>query len=288
MAKYLRGIQITGTSECAQALSAPSIRHLNWMFERYATPCRSGGVAKIIVTLTTGPSGEIRLLDEEGIAGIAEHFAPQNFLALPEREQQEEFLCRIHAALIRCTNQPGWDRAPLDAARDRIMAENFATGFFWKKPVASPDRRWKAQAFIQAGVHTFIDLVFFNRELAEQRRVRFSAIPTSAGAAEFVLGRMNWLDNQTVRILHQNNRDYWTCGVDGSLAFHFPNAEDGNPQGLFQLGRLYDEGLYVLPDRERGLELIQQAAAAGYRHARRFMEARARDQSAGPKPVHIP
>ena len=246
------------------------------MFERYATPCRTDGAGKVNLLFTAGNSEEA-YEDGLGIAYVVEQFPSESFLALPARQQQEEYLDRMHAALVRCANQLGWDRKPLDAARARMIAEHFASGFFWKKPIASPDRTWKVQAYIQAGVETWIELVFFNNQLVEQRRVRFSRIPTSAGPAEFVLGRIEWLDKQTVRVVQKNGRDFWTCTVDGSLAFHYPRAEQGDPHGIFDLGRMYWEGLYVLPDHKRALALIHASAAAGYKHAQRFLAAQAPD-----------
>jgi hypothetical protein len=239
------------------------------MFERYATPCRTDGIGKVNILFTAEHSKEAQ--EVLGIADVTEHFPTEGFLTLTAKQQQEEYLNRLHAVLIRCANQFGWDRTPLDATRDRIIAEDFASGFFWKKPIASPDRKLKVQAFIQAGVKTFIELVFFDSKLAEQRRVKFSSISLGSGPAEFVLGRIEWIDNQTVKVLQENNRDFWTCSVEGHLEFHFPRAENGNPQGIFDLGYMYYIGRYVLPDQKRALELIQLSAAAGYKHAQRFV-----------------
>ena len=89
-----------------------------------------------------------------------------------------------------------------------------------------------------------------------------------------MLGRIEWLDNQTVRVVQKNGRDFWTCSVDGSLEFHYPRAEKGDPHAIFDLGRMYWEGLYVLPDQKRALELIHLSAATGYKHAQRFIDAK--------------
>lgn len=86
-----------------------------------------------------------------------------------------------------------------------------------------------------------------------------------------MLGRIEWIDNSRVKITHQNDRDYWLCSADGSLEFVFPRAARGDPHGLFELGRMYCEGLYVLRDLVRGRKLVEAAARKGYHHAAEYL-----------------
>jgi len=115
--------------------------------------------------------------------------------------------------------------------------------------------------------------VFFDRAMHEQRRTLLSAGLLGRGPVEFALGHFGWLDASTVKVQHQNDRDYWLCGTDGSVTFHYPRAESGDPHGEFALGKMYYEGSLVLQDQARGLALIEAAAAKGYQHAINFLTA---------------
>jgi TPR repeat protein len=70
----------------------------------------------------------------------------------------------------------------------------------------------------------------------------------------------------------KNGRDYWLCSTDGTVEFHYPRAETGDPHGEYDLGRMYYDGAGVLQDQQRGLALIRSAAAKGYKQAVRFLE----------------
>jgi hypothetical protein len=86
------------------------------------------------------------------------------------------------------------------------------------------------------------------------------------------LHRIQWLDDRTVRITQRNGRDYWLCTTDGVPVLHYPRGESGDPHGEYDLGRIYLAGKLAPRNRERGLKLIQSAAAKGYAHAVRFLE----------------
>jgi TPR repeat protein len=84
--------------------------------------------------------------------------------------------------------------------------------------------------------------------------------------------KISWVDAKTVRVQTDNGRDYWLCSSDGTVEFHYPRAQTGDPHGEYDLGRMYYDGTGVLRDQERGLALIRSAAAKGHRHAVRFLE----------------
>jgi TPR repeat protein len=173
---------------------------------------------------------------------------------------------------LRCADHYGWERTTLRQAHERIVQERFQFQFFWKKPLSSPDRRMKAQVFVDVQRHAHAYLVLFDRHLNEIRRMLFSIVLPGSGTLNAVLGRIAWDDNETVRIGHRNARDYWLLSTAGSVAFHYPRAESGDAHGEFDLGLMYFEGRQVLQDRERGLNLIESAASKGYKHAVRFLE----------------
>jgi hypothetical protein len=256
--------------------SAKQVHHLCWMYQHYALPAPSGGISKVNVCFTrcaADPSPTEAL----GIATVFERFDAAQFARQSAEEQSRTYLDGIHSGVIRCANLFGWDPQPFEAARQRAIQERFQFAFFWKKPVASPDRKHRAQAHIDAAHPGTLALMFCDRESHEVRRSLLSRGVDAPGVAEFLLGDLKWIDAETVKVTQQNQRDYWLCRLDGAVEFHYPRAEAGDAHGLYDLGCMYYEGQYVLQDRERGLELIASAAQRGYPHAVKFLARPASD-----------
>lgn len=289
MPKYLRFIQTDvtdsdGTPIVPYPLSrcGPSVQHLTWMYEHFGTPVVSNGASKLVVNFTREDLGRAPL-EVLGIATVFEPFDVGALATRPAREQQEVFLARLHGAAMRAADQFGWERGPLEAGERAIRERDFVFEFFWKKPLANPDRRWRVQAFVAASPFpTRVWLVFTDRSGTEVRRVLLSEGANCPGGIAFVLGEIGWVDATTVRVTHENGRDFWTCTTEGDLTFHYPRGEREDPHGEYDLGRMYLEGMHVLRDEARGLALIGRSAAKGFRHAVRFLESRGRREGAGP------
>ncbi|MBX3435702.1 MAG: sel1 repeat family protein [Pirellulales bacterium] len=285
MAKFLRFISHDFTDgegrpriDLRAAANVPETAHLTWMYEHYATPLPADGVSKVNVLFTVErpvqPPAHVL-----GIATVFELFDLEGFLALAGCARQRFFVERLHHGVKTCARSFGWASERLDAAYARILGEDFRFAFAWKKPVASPDRRIKVQAHVEANVPSRIELVFSDRQQQVVRRIHLSNSAGGPGAVEFALGDIRWIDAHTIRVTHDNGRDFWTCTTGGQLAFHYPRADGGDPHGEYDLGRMYLEGQWVLPDHDRGLALIRAAADKGFAHAIRFLAHR--DQADG-------
>jgi TPR repeat protein len=84
-------------------------------------------------------------------------------------------------------------------------------------------------------------------------------------------GRIAWRGNETVRVTQDDGRDYWVCSTGGRVTFRYPRADSGERTALVALGRMSYEGRVVLADRERGVQLVRQAADKGDKHAVAFL-----------------
>lgn len=269
MAKFLRHLAVD-PEPAVRAVLGGDTAHLCWMFEHYLAPYPSGGVSKVHVWLTADPApGEPT--ECLGIAEVREPFDAAGYAALPAGDRPRYYLDRLLAALARCAAKFGWDPAGLAAARDHMLADGLRFAFLVGRPVGSPDRRAKAQGWVEAGPRTRLWVVFTDRAEAETGRALLSEMPTGSFDVRYVFGRVEWADDRTVRVTQDNGRDYWLCSADGRAEFHYPRAERGDPAGEFALGRMYYEGTLVLQDRERGLGLVRSAAAKGDKHARAFL-----------------
>lgn len=127
---------------------------------------------------------------------------------------------------------------------------------------------------------TRLSVVFFDSSGTEVNRVPLTELASSGvlGVLDYILGDFVWADDETVRVLHANRRDYWNISSRGDAAFVFSPAESGNPQGLYQLATWYAEGRYVRENRQHAIELMRQSAVLGHKHAQNFLK---RDKKAG-------
>jgi hypothetical protein len=115
-----------------------------------------------------------------------------------------------------------------------------------------------------------LEAVFVNNQGQTILRKLFSVVGPGFGPVEFVLGAIEWIDNSSVKITHENGRNYWIGHNDGTLDFFYPRAQK-DAHGMFDLGRMYWEGQYVLRNPELGRQFIELAAQKGYHHAIEYL-----------------
>jgi hypothetical protein len=268
--KYLRYLA-THPERAVQAVLGQNTNHLCWMYEYYATPCPSGGVSKLNIFFTADAATVTVPSEVLGIAEVREFFDISCYPSLTDVAQQQCYLDQFHAGMIRCAAHFGWDQQLFEDARQRMLADGLRFSFFWKKPLASPDRHTKVQGLVEAAARTNVWLVFFDRQMNELHRSRLANMSAGSFDLRHIYGKVAWLDNATVQVTMENGRDYWLCKIDGTTEFHYPPAELGDAHGEFRLGRIYWEGSLVPADRQRALQLLRSAASKGYKHALNFL-----------------
>ena len=271
--KYLRFI-VVSPDTVLPVLRSADVHHIPDLLQRLYTPAASKGIAKINVRLsadTTAPTLE----DALGVATIVWPFDTVRFPQLSGAEQCSYYLQQLHDALAFAAPSYDWDAARLDACCAQIRNEGFQGRWWWPaKPKPNPSRKINAQVFVEMATTTRAWVVIRQRSGAEVARVLLTQLGSGAmtGALEYVLGDLSWTDDTTVRVRHENQRDYWAVSTSGEIKFVFPPVESGKPQALYQLGILYWEGRYVSQDREQAMQLMRRAAALGDKHAQRFIE----------------
>lgn len=270
MAKFLRSLDFRGF----QAVAADSEQHLlsygaGWhpnflngvkLYVRYALPVPCAALIKLNVYACR----EGELAPREDGLGIGSVWVTADFdriAKLDERGQQSGLLDIVHRGALRAAKYFGFPVESFHAAQKRVVAGDFRLEYWLGKPLSSPDRARKAQLFYRFNREPILSAVFFDRQGNELLRLPF------ARCNELNVGKISWIDDDTLKVPHQNGIDHWLCRTDGTFEFVYPRLESGNPHHVYALGVMLLEGHPVLPDRDRGLELLRQAAADGYHHA---------------------
>jgi hypothetical protein len=240
------------------------------LFRRLALPIPAADMTKLNVCFSLDGNGN-PFPGALNIGYVWEYFDQALFVSLPAQEQQRFYLERLRRAVLRMAIDQGWNSDPINAACEQVNRDGFQADFLWKKPVTSTDRAHTAQLSVYIGSQ-FTDLyvVFINRQSREAKRVHFARV--HGEDPELFAKKLQWADERTVSISSTNGKDYWQCSLDGTVQYRSPKAEAGDPHAIFALGKLYHEGGLLLQDRRRGIDLIRQAAAMGFKHAVRYID----------------
>jgi hypothetical protein len=272
MPKFLRSICGYHDAEIEQAIGRARAIYVLPMYEYYVTPLQTDGCAKLNICFRQKPPSAKPSLVMD-IATIEWPFSLKAFVTAPPNTQIRYVLDQAHAALLAAGTHFGW---PLDRARtayDLIVQKAIRFQFVWRKPKASADRKLRVQVEVDFADTVKLYVTFLDRKGQELLRKLFSVVAPGPGLGTVaaVLGRIEWQDNTSVKITHLNGRDYWICRTEGTVEFFYPRARNGDPHGLFELGRMYCEGRYVLRDLAQGRQLVEEAAEKGYAHAANYL-----------------
>lgn len=252
---------------------AAEVHHITYLLQMSFAPVPSPGIAMINVTFI--PSGVPSIQELIDIADLRWPFAVDKFQELSVHEQQVMFIQKLRDALMFAADRYGLDKGRLDASCEKVQSDGFKAQWWWPaKPKFDPTRRTSARVFVEVAHWTRIWVAFFDRAGVKLNRALVASLGhgDTGGALESVLGDLRWEDADTLRLVCNNKRDYWRISLSGAVQFVFPMAQPNNPQGLYQLGRMFWEGRLVATDRVKAIELMRQSAALGYKHAERFVE----------------
>jgi TPR repeat protein len=99
------------------------------------------------------------------------------------------------------------------------------------------------------------------------------SVTIALGLFETLCKKFLWVDNNTVRIVQKNMRDYWDVDiVQETSTFHYPRAENGDPHGQYDFAKMYIDGWLVEQDMEKAIMWLEKSAAQGFKRAIRLLE----------------
>lgn len=275
MTKYLRYLSFRGFQRSPVDSDAATIAIAkNWepnvwngidMYERYALPVPCSDVAKINIYASLDGC----LPPTKPVLGIAVCWVEvtEDVSSLSTvRDQQEFVLSLVHSAVLSVADDFGFDKVPFVSAYQKVIDEDFRNEMCIGRPRSSPNRRLKAQIFYRFDNRPETYVLIRDKSGDVVQQIHF------AQSSPESLGPIQWISNDELCIWHKNMRDHWLCHLEGHVQFVYPPAETGDAHALYRLATMLIEGQGVLPDFERGIRLLQQAADAGYKHAQRRLE----------------
>ena len=275
MSKFLRQIEFRGflrqatydeTESNLLEYFKPHPNYLTgvWAYARQALPVSCEGVAKInfygCENLST--RCDVPCLN---IGSMWVEVPPAHGLGLTECASQQSFMVELaHRGAHYASKQYNFALEPFETAKELIIRNHYRYEYQIGKSKTSPDRRTTALiwCYFDDGFKT--ELVLQDRNKQEVNRIHF------ARTNETIVTDLSWTSSRTIRVSTKNfNDSYWLCTTEGTVEFHFGLADSDSAHHVYRNACILIDGSGVIPDRERGMLLLERAAAMGYKHAQR-------------------
>ncbi|AZF18689.1 hypothetical protein C4J92_5252 [Pseudomonas sp. R3-18-08] len=179
----------------------------------------------------------------------------------------------INETLISLATLKGWDTDPIHKLHAEIVKRDYQFSGTSGRPLKNPSKTltasaaWSTDRYINIGVQVqgfkSIPHEFFTA----------TRIGISLGLFESLLGAVEWVNDQTIRLYQTNKRDYWEIDTSSrEVIFHYPRAESGDAHGQFDLAKMYVDGWIVEQDFEKAREWLERAAAQGFSRAIKLLQ----------------
>ncbi len=271
MSKYLSTLEIVAPTD---RLKAHSVREAAVLYVYLlATKCKlpTGGITKIILQ-------QAPVEAERTLTNVCTYSHPFKHLQdlrsdATDASIRQSLINDINEALLSLATLKGWDTDPIHKLHAEIIKRDYqfsgTSGRSLKNPskTLSASAAWRTDEYINIGV-----LVQGSKNTPEEF---FTAtrIGISLGLFESLLGAVEWVNDQTVRLFQANKRDYWEIDTSSrEVRFHFPRAESGDAHGQFDLAKMYIDGWIVEQDFEQAREWLERSAAQGFSRAAKLLQ----------------
>ncbi len=233
-----------------------------WAYTRYTLPIRCDGVARINLygCLNTATRCDEPCLSIGSLWVLLPAILPPS---IDVCLNQQKFMVELaHCGLEHASNEYNFDFAPFEAAKLQTEANRYRFEFQIGKTKTSPNRSLNAfiWCYYDHGFKT--EVVFTTRDGVVVKRKIF------ATTNEQTVSSIRWLDHERVQIASKDfNGSYWVCDIHGNTEFFFGLASSNSPHHIYRHATILIDGQGVLAERDKGIELLNQAASMGFKHA---------------------
>lgn len=271
MSKYLTNLDIEYplgpvTPTCSREAAA---LYLYLIARKFKIP--TGGIAKVI--LRQAPT-----VTEQTLLDISTYAHPLRHLdKLPpsasEEEARKALIDEITDALLALAELKGWDQEPIRKLHAEVIKRSYRFEGTAGKSAKNSTKTMTATAAWRSDQYLHIGVLLQGSNKTPECFIAATRIGISLGLFESLLGPLEWLDDETVRLFHGNKRDYWDISVTTQTAkFHFPRAESGNAHGQYDLAKMYLDGWIVEQDIAKAEEWLKKSATQNFPKAVKLLQ----------------
>lgn len=234
------------------------------MYESLLPKVESKPIRKILFDIASPQDESTKFEVLIDIARIPLILDLHNYKQKDSKQKMRILLDLVQGEILLLAERFGWSADPFRKVYNEILSREFHFDGYWGKPKKNASRSVEAQLYWHFfdAIHVYLEL-----RSPEARRLPFLTLAPAFGALNEV-ATLKWEDDNLIKVLHSNKRDYWLIDVAaGEVEFHYPRAENGDPYGQYDLGMMYLNGNLVRQDKARALHWIRLAAQNNYNHA---------------------
>jgi hypothetical protein len=271
MSRYLSTLEIIPPTD---RLQAHSVREAAVLYiYLLTTTCKlsTGGIAKVILQQALE---EV----EQTLINVCTYSHPFKHLQDLPAEATDAVIRQcliddINEALLSLATLKGWDTDPIHKLHAAIVKRGYQFSGTSGRSLKNPSKTLTASAAWRTDRYINIGALVQGPKNTPDEFFTATRIGISLGLFESLLGVVEWVDDQTIRLFQVNKRDYWEIDTTSKeVRFHFPRAESGDAHGQFDLGKMYVDGWIVEQDFEQARQWLERSATQGFSRAVRLLQ----------------
>ncbi|EAD5703639.1 hypothetical protein ACU8IW_001260 [Listeria innocua] len=125
-----------------------------------------------------------------------------------DSEKKKIILELLHIGAIEACRDLGLDKARFIEAYEKVKELDYQNNYYYKKPKSSPNRKQKAQIYIEHGLYKAdIYIVIFNKEQKIMRKEFILSDLPNPFVFSAHLGNLKWIDNNRLVLAHKQRKD---------------------------------------------------------------------------------
>lgn len=271
MSKYLTTLEIFPSTDRLQAhcVREAAVLYIYLLTTKCKLP--ADGITKIILQQAPVES-------EQTSADICTYSHPFKHLeSLPadatDTAIRKALINDINEALISLATLKGWDTEPIRKLHAEIIKRDYQFSGTSGRALKNPSKTLTALAAWRTDQYINVGILIRGSKNTPDEFFTATRIGISLGLFESLLGAVEWVNDQTVRLYQANKRDYWEIDTSSrKVVFHYPRADSGDAHGQFDLAKMYVDGWIVEQDFEQARQWLERAAAQGFSRAIKLLQ----------------
>lgn len=180
--------------------------HFELCFRRFANPENIWKVLIEVVPVIT----EKRAQNLLGVLAVQVEGDAKAYLDSTELGKERTALNWLLNGARAAFREHGWPTIPLEEASDGVIGSNFRNAWVWKHAISNPSRSASVEVVIEHGdSEAKIWAVFSSKSGGKPIHVTLCATDPTEFAFIPRLGRLVWLDDETVRLISKSGTQVW-------------------------------------------------------------------------------
>lgn len=164
-------------------------------------------LVEVVPTLTKGRSRNLLGVLTTQVVGDA-----ASYLTMKRGERERLALDWLLAGVTRVFSEYGWRTGEIEAAVQRVVDEDFRSVLVWKKGVLNASKSASADVVVESDDEQAKIVAVFRAAGGEQVQASTLCVrPPSEFAFVPCLGKLKWLDDDTVELTSRSGSESWTA-----------------------------------------------------------------------------